>query len=238
MTVTEDMDRAAAEKYVFKHFRSRLQEVLQELYFVSAKRGKITTLKEAKKWLKEEEWLDALQVAVKRWKAIKLQHDGRQIRLRARQDFRGQYALLRRNVEDWKKCDEQSPLRKLLPEAWVKRVTKDEAKRAKSNHSVKMMLDKEHHKKVMNWTRAKVARDFKRQFLRKTLFITVSGHREKAMIGRLDEIEVGGQTIRLQAIPAQMSCNDVLEWVGGGVLKEYKNLAHNRGLQAGDRSAR
>ena len=33
-----------------------------------------------------------------------------------------------------------------------------------------------------------------------------------------------------------MSCEDVLEWVGAGVLKEYKNLAHNRMLQAGDRS--
>ena len=33
-----------------------------------------------------------------------------------------------------------------------------------------------------------------------------------------------------------MSCDDVLEWVGEEVLKEYKNPAHNRGLQGGDRS--
>ena len=51
MTATEDMDPAAAEKYVFKRFRSRLPEVLQELYFVASKEGKITTLKDAKKWL-------------------------------------------------------------------------------------------------------------------------------------------------------------------------------------------
>ena len=36
MTVTEDMDPAEAEKYVFKRFRYRLPEVLQELYFVAA----------------------------------------------------------------------------------------------------------------------------------------------------------------------------------------------------------
>ena len=33
VTVTEDMDPADAEKYVFKRFRYRLPEVLQELYF-------------------------------------------------------------------------------------------------------------------------------------------------------------------------------------------------------------
>ena len=31
MTVTEDMERAAVENYVFKRFRWRLQEVLQEV---------------------------------------------------------------------------------------------------------------------------------------------------------------------------------------------------------------
>ena len=81
MTVTEDMDPAEAEKYVFKRFRWRLPEVLQELYFVAIKEGKIKTLKEAKRWLNERERLDALQVAAKRWRAIKLQHDGREIRL-------------------------------------------------------------------------------------------------------------------------------------------------------------
>ena len=68
--------------------------------------------------------------------------------------------------------------------------------------------------------------------------IFVSGDRMKAAIWRLDEGEVGGQTIRLQDIPARTGCNDVLEWVGEEVLKEYKNLAHNRGLQAGDRIVR
>ena len=101
MTVTEDMDRADAERYVFKRFRYRLPEVLQELYFMATKEGKIKTLKEAKKWLKEQQRVDAAQVAAKRWKAIKLQHDGREIRLRDWRDFRGQYTLFRRNVEDW-----------------------------------------------------------------------------------------------------------------------------------------
>ena len=31
-----------------------------------------------------------------------------------------------------------------------------------------------------------------------------------------------------------MSSNDVLEWVGEEVLKEYKNFSHNCGLQEGD----
>ena len=51
MTVTGDMDPADAEKYVFKRLRYRLPEVLQELYLVATKEGKIKTLKEAKKWL-------------------------------------------------------------------------------------------------------------------------------------------------------------------------------------------
>ena len=117
MTVTEDMDPAEAEKYVFKRFRWRLLEVLQELYFVATKEGKIKTLKEAKKWLNEQERVDAPQVA------IKLQHDGREIRLRDWRDFRGQYILFRRNVEEWNEGDEQARLLSMLPEAWIKRVS-------------------------------------------------------------------------------------------------------------------
>ena len=100
MTVIEDMDPAEAKKYVFTRFRWRLPEVLQELYFVATKKGKIETLKEAKKWLNEQERVDAPQVAAKRWWVIKLQHDGRGNSLRDWPDFRGQYVLFRRNVED------------------------------------------------------------------------------------------------------------------------------------------
>ena len=108
MTVTEDMDPADAEKYVFKRFRYRLLEVLQKPYFVATQEGKIKTLKEAKKWLNEQERVDAPQVAAKRWKAIKLRHDGREIRLRDWRDFRGQYTLFSRNMEDWNEADEQA----------------------------------------------------------------------------------------------------------------------------------
>ena len=235
VTVTEDMDLADAEKYVFRRFRYPLPEVLQELYFVATKEGKIKTLKEAKKWLNKQERVDAPQVDAKRWKSIKLQHDGREIRLRDWRDFRGQYTLFRRNVEDRNEGDEQARLLSMLPEAGTKRVTKEEAKRAKSNHTVKMMLPKEYHTNVVAWTRENVARDVKRHSLRNALLITVWGDREKTAMWRLDECDVSGQTIRLQAIPARMSCHEILEWVGEEVLKEYRNLHHTRGLRPGDR---
>ena len=235
MTVTEDMDPADAERYVFKRFRYRLPEVLQELYFMATKEGKIKTLKEAKKWLNKQERVDAPQVAAKRCKVIKLQHDGREIRLRDWRNFRGQYTLFRRNVEDWNEGDEQARLLSMLPEAWIKRVTKEGAKRAKSNHTVKMMLPKEYHTNVVAWTRKNVARDVKRHSLRNALLITVTGDREKTAMWRLNECDVSGQTIRLQAIPARMSCDEILEWVGEEVLKEYRNLHHTRGLRPGDR---
>ena len=210
MTVTEDMDPADAERYVFKRFRYRLPEVLQELYFMATKEAKIKTLKEAKKWLNEQERVDAPQVAAKRWKSIKLQCDGQEIRLRDWQDFRGQYTLFRRNLEDWNEGDEQACLLSMLPEAWIKRVTKEEAKRAKSNHTVKMMLPKEYHTNVVAWTRKNVAQHVKRHSLRNALLITVTGDREKTAMWRLDECDVSGQTIRLQAIPARMSCDEIL----------------------------
>ena len=56
--------------------------MLQELYFVATKEGKIKTLKEAKKRLNEQKRVNAPQVAAKRWRAIKLQHHGGGIRLR------------------------------------------------------------------------------------------------------------------------------------------------------------
>ena len=235
VTVTEDMPPADAEKYVFRRFRYRLPEVLQELYFVATEEGKIKTPKEAKKWLNEQERVDAPQVAAKRWKSIKPQHDGREIRLRDWRDFRGQYTLFRRNVEDWNEGDEQARLVSMLPEAWIKRVTKEEAKRARSNHTVKMMLPKVYHTNVVAWMRKNVARGVKRHSLRNALLITVSGDREKTAMWRLDECDVSGQTIRLQAILARMSCDEILDWVGEEVLKEYRNLHHTRGLRPGDR---
>ena len=106
----------------------------------------------------------------------------------------------------------------MLPEAWIKRVTKDEAKRAKFNHTFKMMPPKEYHPKVLAWTHKHVARDFKRRELRNALLIGVTGDREKTAMLRLDECDVGGQTLRLPAIPAWMTCDEVLEWVGEEVL--------------------
>ena len=98
-----------------------------------------------------------------------------------------------------------------------------------------MMLPKEYHTSVVAWTRKSVARDVKRHSLQNALLITVSGDREKTAMWRLDECDVGGQTIRPQAIPARMSCDEILEWVGEEVLKEYRNLHHSRGLRPGNR---
>ena len=98
-----------------------------------------------------------------------------------------------------------------------------------------MMLPKEYHTNVVAWTRKNVARDVKRHSLRNALLITVSGDREKTAMWRLDECELSGQTIRLQAIPARMSCDEILAWVGEEVLKEYRNLHHTCGLRPGDR---
>ena len=235
MTVTEDMDPAEAEKYVFKRFRYRLPEVLQELYLEATKEGKIKTLKEAKNWLSQQERADALQVAAKRWRDIQLQLDGPEIRLRDWRDFRGQYTLFRRNLEDWNEGDEQARLLSMLPEAWIKRVTKEEAERATFNHTFKTMLPKEYHPNVLAWTKKHVARDVKRRELRNALLISVTVDREKTAMLRLDECDVGGQTLCLQAIPAQMTCDEVMEFVGEEVLKEYRNLRHTRGLKAGDR---
>ena len=205
MTVTEDMNPAEAEKYVFKRFRWRLPEVLQDLYFVATREGKIKTLKEAKKWLNEQERVDAPQVAAKRRRAIKLQNDGQEIRLRDWRDFRGQYNLFHRNVEDWNEDDEQARLLPMLPEAWIKRVTKEEAKTARFNHTFEMMLPREYHPNVLAWPKKHVARDVKRRDLRNALLITVTGDREKTAVLRLDECDVGGQTLRLQAILARMT---------------------------------
>ena len=209
--------------------------MLQELYFVATKEGKFKTLKEAKKWLSERERLEAPQVAAKRWRAIKLQHDGREIRLRGWRDFRGQYTFFRRSLEDWNEGDEQARLLSMLLEAWIKRVTKEEAKIARFNHKFKMMLPKEYHPNVLAWTKKHVARDVKRRELRNALLITVTGDREKTAMMRLDECDVGGQTLCLQAILARLTCDKVLEWVGEEVLKEYRNLHHTPGLKAGDR---
>ena len=88
---------------------------------------------------------------------------------------------------------------------------------------------------MVAWTRKNVTWDVKRHSLLNAILITVTGDRKKTAMWRLDECDVGGQTIRLQAIAARMSCDQVLEWVGEEVLKEYRNLHHTRGWKPGDR---
>ena len=88
---------------------------------------------------------------------------------------------------------------------------------------------------MVAWTRKNVTRDVKRHSLRNALLITVTGDRKKTAMWRLDECDVGGQTIRLQAIRVPISCDEILEWVGEEVIKEYLNLHHTRGLRPGDR---
>ena len=138
-------------------------------------------------------------------------------------------------MQDWNEGDEQAGLLSMLPEAWIKRVTKEEAKRAKLDYTFKMMLPREYHPNVLAWTKKHVAQEVKRRELRNALLITVTGDRGKTAMLRLDESDVGRQTLRLQAIPARMTCDEVLEWVGEEVLKEYKNLHHTRTLKAGHR---
>ena len=65
LTVTEEMDPVAAKKYIYKPSRFRLPEALQELYFTTQKEGKIKSLRDAKRWLNEQDWVDAPQVTAK-----------------------------------------------------------------------------------------------------------------------------------------------------------------------------
>ena len=98
-----------------------------------------------------------------------------------------------------------------------------------------MMLPNEYHTNVVAWTKKNVTRNVKRHSLPNALLITVTGDREKTAMWRLDQCESGGQTICLQVIPARMTCDEVLEWSGEEVLKEYRNLHHTRGLRPGNR---
>ena len=130
-----------------------------------------------------------------------MQHDGKDIRQGEWRNFCRQYVLFCRNVEDGEEDDEQSFLLNLLPEAWVKRAPKQQAKRVKSKQTVELMLNKEQNKLVVSWTRSNVARDLKRQSLRNALLFTVLVGCEKAAIWCLDKCEVGGQKSCLQDIP-------------------------------------
>ena len=64
---------------------------------------------------------------------------------------------------------------------------------------------------MLAWTKKHVARDVKRRELRNALLITVTGDREKTAMLRLDECDMGGHTLCLQAIPARMTCDEVLD---------------------------
>ena len=190
MTVTEDIGPAQAKKYVFQPFCFQLLEVLQVLYFTAAKEGKIKAIKAAKRWLNQQERVDAPQVPAKRWNGIRIQHDGKNIHLQEWRNFWGQCVLHRRKVQDWSKGDTLFRLLGLLPASWIKRATKEEAKRAKSHDTVKMMPSKELHKRVIHWPTRNVSRDFKKQSLRSAFLITLSGDREKAAIWLLDDGEL------------------------------------------------
>ena len=180
--------------------------------------------------------MDAPQVAAKRWKSIKLEHDGREIRLREVAGL--PEGNTPSSAATWR-IGTRVTSRLACSPCCRKHGSRGSPRRnprgPSANHTVKMMLPKEYHTNVVSWAKKNVARDVKRHSLRNALLITVSGDREKTAIWRLDDCELSGQTIRLQPIPARMSCDEILEWVGEEVLKEYRNLHHTRGLRPGDR---
>ena len=66
-------------------------------------------------------------------------------------------------MKDWNKGEEPSCLLNLLPDTWVKRVTKEEREESQEKpHRQDDAKKQEHHKKVVISTKANVARDFKR----------------------------------------------------------------------------
>ena len=67
---------------------------------MAAKNGEDRDSQGGKKWLNEQGQVGAPQVAANRWRAIKLQLDGKEIHRLEWRDFRGQYVLFRWNVED------------------------------------------------------------------------------------------------------------------------------------------
>ena len=132
----------------------------------------------------------ALQVAAENWRAIKLQHDGKDIRLREWREFLGQDVLYLRNVEDSNQGDKQPCMVNRLPESRIKPVSKEEAKGTKSYHTVTMMISKVLRKRVINWSTKNVARHVKEHSLQNALLLTVRGHRQNPAVWKLDQDEL------------------------------------------------
>ena len=150
VTVTEDMDPADAERYVFKRFRYRLPEVLQELYFMATKEGKIKTLKEDK--TSRSRW------TLRRW----LPSGGSpssfsMIVGTSAYEIGGTSGGNTPSSSATWRTGMRLTSRPACSSCCRKRVTKEEAKRTKSHNTVKMMPRKEYHTNVVAWTRKKVA---------------------------------------------------------------------------------
>ena len=231
LAVTEDQPPADAERYVFKRFRYRLPEVLGELYFVATKEGKIKTLKDAKKWLNEQERVDAPQVAAKRWKSIKLSMmDGRS----AYESGETSEGSTPSSAATWR-IGTRVTSRLACSPCYRKHGSRGSPRR--NPRGPVQPHGQDDAPQGVSYERGELGEEERgpgcqRHSLRNALLITVSGDREKTAIWRLDDCELSGQTIRLQPIPARMSCDEILEWVGEEVLKEYRNLHHTRGVEA------
>ena len=185
LTVTEDLPPADAERYVFKRFQvPPAGSARRAITSWRPRRGKSRTLKDAKKWLNEQERVDAPQVAAKRWKSIKLELDGREIRLRgtgvtSEGNTPSSAAMWRIGTRVTSRLACSPCCRKHGSRGSPRR----ESKRAKSNHTVMMMLPKEYHTNVVSWAKKERGHGMSNGTpLRNALLITVSGDREKTAI--------------------------------------------------------
>ena len=87
------MPRSDREEHLFNRFCYRLQKALQTSYLQDLADAKIRGYKQAKKWLEQEERVDAPEKASKLWKAVTLVHNGNDIFLYKRRDFQREYAV-------------------------------------------------------------------------------------------------------------------------------------------------
>ena len=210
------MTRSDREEYLFNRFCHRLPKDLQTLYLQDLADGKIKGYKQAKKWLEREERVDAPEQVSKLWKAVTLVHNGNDIFLYDWRDYQREYYLERSKVEDWYENDECRRIMNLFPSSWRKRIVKEEHKRAKNLYTAKMMVPSTTQRKIKEWVRKRVTAN------------AVFPSLQNALLVRVDtEREWNGHTLNLQQVPRRMTTDEVFEFVGEEVRKEYK--AHHQG---------
>ena len=226
--VVGEMKGAPRDKWICRTFPHRLAQALKEELRDQIREGLIQTEQACLQCLEDEERLDAPNQKLGDLLSIPLPLKRGEWRVREWNRYIRKYRRSLKLVEDW---DESSEIRHLLkdvlPGHWKRRVEDEERKRAITRVAVQIMASEDTHAGIMEFFPRNLGEPSRILGLKNAVYVEVFRDTMGQRLMHLNNAEWRrGEPLRMQAISARMSLDEIMKYITVELKLNAKNEAH------------